>query len=123
MPYAPAPVRPRRRRARRTAGAATVAAVTALIAGFVAWPGADRAEAAPSAFVHPGVTVSRGQLDFAREKVDAGAQPWKSAYDQMMGSKYASLSRTPKPRAVVDCGSYSDPNYGCTDEREDAIAA
>ncbi|GGM13894.1 alginate lyase family protein [Dactylosporangium sucinum] len=38
-------------------------------------------------------------------------------------SRYASLSRTPKPRAVVECGSYSNPNYGCTDEREDAIAA
>jgi hypothetical protein len=39
------------------------------------------------------------------------------------GSAYASLSRTPKPRAVVECGSYSNPNHGCTDERENAIAA
>jgi Alginate lyase len=39
------------------------------------------------------------------------------------GSAYAPLSRTPKPRAVVECGSYSNPNHGCTDEREDAIAA
>ncbi|MEU6995475.1 alginate lyase family protein [Streptomyces sp. NPDC046465] len=124
MSHAPTPARPRhRRRSRLSPGAAAVAAVTALVAGFVAWPGAEPVEAAPSSFVHPGVTVSRGQLDFTREKVTAGAQPWKSAYDQMMGSKYASLSRTPKPRAVVECGSYSDPNYGCTDEREDAIAA
>ncbi|WP_326657876.1 alginate lyase family protein [Streptomyces sp. NBC_00385] len=85
-------------------------------------PAAARA-AAPAAFTHPGVLVSRPQLDFVRAKVQAGAQPWKSAYDQMMGSKYASLSRTAKPRAVVECGSYSNPNYGCTDEREDAIAA
>lgn len=85
-------------------------------------PAAVRA-AAPAAFTHPGVLVSRPQLDFVRAKVQAGAQPWKSAYDQMMGSKYASLSRTAKPRAVVECGSYSNPNYGCTDEREDAIAA
>ncbi|MEK8105016.1 alginate lyase family protein [Micromonospora sp. M12] len=33
------------------------------------------------------------------------------------------LSRTPAPRSVVECGSYSNPNNGCTDEREDAIAA
>jgi hypothetical protein len=33
------------------------------------------------------------------------------------------LSRTPKPRAVVECGSYSNPDYGCRDERGDAIAA
>lgn len=122
MADTPTPVRHRRRR--RTTVLATVASVvTALVATALAWPGAERADAAPGTFAHPGVTVSRGQLDFTREKVNVGAQPWKGAYDQMMGSKYASLSRTPKPRAVVECGSYSDPNYGCTDEREDAIAA
>ncbi|MFI0165833.1 alginate lyase family protein [Streptomyces sp. NPDC017095] len=112
----------RRRRSPRSALALT-AAVATLAAGLLAWPGARRAEAAPATFAHPGVTVSRAQLDFARDKVLAGAQPWKGAYDQMTASKYASLSRTPKPRAVVECGSYSNPNYGCTDEREDAIAA
>ncbi|WP_405649223.1 alginate lyase family protein [Streptomyces sp. NBC_00019] len=101
---------------RRTA---LLAAVAALVAGALAWP----ADAAPTTFTHPGVTVSKGQLDFARSKVNAGAQPWKGAYDQMMASRYADPNRTPKPRAVVECGSYSNPNYGCTDEREDAIAA
>ena len=86
-------------------------------------PAGDVTIAAPATFTHPGVLVSRPQLEFMRTKVLANAQPWKSAYDQMMGSKYASLTRTPKPRAVVECGSYSNPNYGCTDEREDAIAA
>lgn len=102
--------------------AALLSVVTALVLGFFAQPGAT-AQAAPATFVHPGVDVSRSQLDFARTEVLAGAQPWKGAYDQMMASSYASLTRTPKPRAVVECGSYSNPNYGCTDEREDAIAA
>ncbi|MFI6279962.1 alginate lyase family protein [Streptomyces sp. NPDC050988] len=114
------PVPPRHRRRSRFALVGTVAA---LLAGALAWPAADRAEAAPATFTHPGVTVSRGQLDFARQQVNAGAQPWKGAYDQMLASKYGSLTRTPKPRAVVECGSYSNPNNGCTDEREDAIAA
>ncbi|WP_311315003.1 alginate lyase family protein [Streptomyces naphthomycinicus] len=113
----------RRRRTSPRSALALAAAGTLLAAGFLSWPGTPRAEAAPAAFAHPGVTVSRAQLDFARTKVLAGAQPWKSAYDQMMASKYASLGRTPQPRAVVECGSYSNPNYGCTDEREDAIAA
>ena len=81
------------------------------------------APAAPATFTHPGVLVSRPQLDFVKAKVNAGAQPWKAAYDQMIGSAYASLSRTPKPRSVVECGPFSNPNNGCTDEREDAIAA
>ncbi|WP_107482048.1 alginate lyase family protein [Streptomyces sp. JHA26] len=120
---------------RRTPLLATATAAL-VAAGVLAQPAAQHAEAAPgapaapetpaaapAAFVHPGVTVSRGQLDFVRAEVDAGAQPWKTAFDRMMASKYADLNRTPKPRAVVECGSYSHPNLGCTDEREDAIAA
>ena len=34
--------------------------------------------AAPGHFAHPGVFVSRAQLDFVRGKVQAGAQPWKA---------------------------------------------
>ncbi|WP_406143098.1 alginate lyase family protein [Streptomyces sp. NBC_01012] len=121
MPDVPA----HRRSGRRPALLVTAAAATAaLVAGFLSLPGsAHRADAAPAAFAHPGVTVSQGQLDFTREKVNAGEQPWKGAYDQMMSSRYADQGRTAKPRATVECGSYSDPNYGCTDEREDAIAA
>ncbi|MEU9453158.1 alginate lyase family protein [Streptomyces sp. NPDC048277] len=97
-----------------------LAAAAALLLGALTAPAAH---SAPSAFVHPGVTVSRSQLDFARTEVLAGAQPWKAAYDQMTASKYADLNRTPKPRATVECGPYSNPDLGCTDEREDAIAA
>ncbi|MFF7333685.1 alginate lyase family protein [Streptomyces sp. NPDC090306] len=114
---------PHRRRSRPAPLAVVAAAVAALVAALLAWPGAHRADAAPTTFVHPGVTVSRAQLDFARTEVQAGAQPWKGAFDQMTASAYASLSRTAKPRATVECGSYSNPNNGCTDEREDAIAA
>ncbi|MEV6053589.1 alginate lyase family protein [Streptomyces sp. NPDC052107] len=115
---------PAPRRRKSPCSALTLTAAAALLTtGLLSWPGTQRAQAAPAAFVHPGVTVSRAQLDFARGKVLAGAQPWKAAYDQMMASPYASLNRTPKPRAVVECGPYSNPNYGCTDEREDALAA
>ncbi|SDP94672.1 alginate lyase family protein [Lentzea jiangxiensis] len=98
------------------------AVLIALLASLPA-PVTGSAHAAPATFVHPGVVVSRPQLDFMRTKVLAGAQPWKLAYDRMLASKYADLNRTPKPRAVVECGSYSNPDLGCTDEREDAIAA
>ena len=81
------------------------------------------ASAAPATFTHPGVLVSRAQLDFVRDRVNANAQPWRDAYNQMFGSQYASLSRTARPRAVVECGPTSNPNLGCTDERQDAIAA
>ncbi len=78
---------------------------------------------APQTFAHPGVNITSTQLEFVRTKVQQGAAPWKAAYDDMVGDPLASLSRVPAPRPVVDCGMGSDPNNGCTDERQDAIAA
>ncbi|WP_367135597.1 alginate lyase family protein [Saccharothrix sp. HUAS TT1] len=95
----------------------------ALVAASLVVVAPSSSTAAPATFAHPGVLVSKSQLDFVRAKVNAGAQPWRGAYDQMLAHPFASLSRVPKPRAVVECGSYSNPNYGCTDEREDALAA
>ncbi|HCU51433.1 MAG TPA: hypothetical protein DGG94_16810, partial [Micromonosporaceae bacterium] len=74
-------------------------------------------------FQHPGVLVTRAQLDFVRGRVIANAQPWRAAYDAMVASRFASLSYTAHPRSVVECGPSSNPNLGCSDEREDAIAA
>ncbi|HEY9333812.1 MAG TPA: alginate lyase family protein [Kribbella sp.] len=101
------------------------AACAALVAGTLTTPAVASSQAvdAPAVFTHPGVGSSQAQLDFVRAKVQAGAQPWTDAFNQAKNSAYASLSRTPKPRAVVECGPYSNPNYGCTDEREDSIAA
>jgi alginate lyase len=100
---------------------AALAAVLLAVAVTVAGPAAP--VHAANGFIHPGVLVSRAQLDFVKGRVAAGAQPWTTAYNAMKASRYASLSRTPAPRAVVECGSYSNPNFGCTDEREDALAA
>jgi hypothetical protein len=63
------------------------------------------------------------QLDFVRDKVAAGAQPWKGGYDLASASNFASTSWVPRARAIVECGSSSNPNFGCSDERDDALAA
>ncbi|MGW1339851.1 alginate lyase family protein [Kribbella sp. NPDC002412] len=106
-----------------------VTLVATLVAAAAVVVPADRGVAAlpptpkPAAFTHPGVLVDKAQLDFARQQVLAGAQPQKAAYDAMQASTYAALSYTPKPRAIVECGSNSNPNNGCSDERNDALAA
>lgn len=58
---------------------------------------------APTAngFVHPGVLVSRGQLDFVKGKIAAGAQPWKDALAKAKSSRLANLAYTPHPAAVL----------------------
>ncbi len=73
-------------------------------------------------FNHPGVLVSKNQLEFVKVKISS-YEPWKSAYNKMIESEFASLSYEPKPWEVVECGSHSNPNNGCSDERENAIAA
>jgi hypothetical protein len=72
-------------------------------------------------FHHPGVLVNRAQLDFIRDKVKAGAQPWLAAFND--SKSRAPLDYVPQPRAVVECGPYSMPNLGCAEEINDAVAA
>lgn len=76
-----------------------------------------------SGFVHPGILVDRAMLDFVKQGIAAGKQPWKSALAKVEASSLASKSYTPHPWATVECGSYSNPDYGCTDEKHDSAAA
>ena len=78
---------------------------------------------ARSSFVHPGVLLDINQLNFVRSKVNSGQEPWASAYNSMMSNELASQSRYPTPYMTVDCGPRSNPNVGCTNERQDALAA
>ena len=78
---------------------------------------------APDHFVHPGVFLDNTQLNLIKSKVAQGAEPWSSAYSAMLSDPLASLSRTPSPTTVVQCGPTSRPNIGCTAERQDALAA
>ncbi|MDV9172093.1 alginate lyase family protein [Streptomyces sp. W16] len=82
-----------------------------------------RALPAGAAFTHPGVLVSKGQLDAVRKNVAAGKQPWLKAYFGMRDSKYGSYKYTAKPYADVDCPWNGKAAHGCVEEREDAIAA
>ncbi|MFJ9693868.1 alginate lyase family protein [Kitasatospora sp. NPDC101183] len=105
----------------------TAAALAALLPPTAAGAAGATAPPAPpapaAAFQHPGVLVGSSQLDFVKAKLDAGAEPWKSAFADLRTSKYAALDWQPRPRAEVECGSSSHPNNGCSDERDDSMAA
>ncbi|MFD8708054.1 alginate lyase family protein [Kitasatospora sp. NPDC059648] len=103
------------------------AALAALLLPAGTTPAEARTPAAATrgaaAFQHPGVLVGARQLDFLKAKLATGAQPWTSALADLRTSKYASLAWQPKPRATVECGSSSHPDNGCSDERDDSMAA
>jgi hypothetical protein len=86
-------------------------------------PGLDGGSVGASGFKHPGVVVSRGQLDFLKAKIAAGEQPWTGIADALKRQSYASPTYKAKPVPNVICGPYSNPSVGCADEWRDGMAA
>ena len=75
---------------------------------------------------HPGVLVSRQQLDFVRQQVRAKKDPIYSEYLKAVASPFAALDYKvlgPPETGIIDCGPYSRPDHGCHAEDEDASAA
>ncbi|AWK14435.1 alginate lyase family protein [Candidatus Fukatsuia symbiotica] len=79
--------------------------------------------AAQSFFKHPGILVSIEQLDYVKQRITAGEEPWSSVFDVVKQDSLAKLDYQPDPWFAVNCGSYSRPNWGCSDEIKDARAA
>src|SRR3954453_14096200 len=86
-----------------------------VVAGVWASPKPTRAEtstppatAAPTknaaGFYHPGVLVNRAQLEFIKDKVAAGKEPWKSALKAAKDSEFGSLNYKPHPWETCECG-------------------
>jgi hypothetical protein len=81
---------------------------------------------AAQAFQHPGVLLSRAQLDFVKSQVNAKVEPFHTEFQRAKDSEYGDLHYKPKgPPAtgVIECGSFSRPNFGCKDEDDDSAAA
>ncbi len=78
---------------------------------------------AHGAFKHPGVVLQKGQIDFVRAKLAAAEEPWTRALAVAKSSSYGKITYVPKPWVNVECGSYSNPNFGCSDETRDSITS
>jgi hypothetical protein len=85
------------------------------------------AAAAPSSFTHPGVLVSRADLSATASSIAAKSGPRYAAFLKATASPYGTASpvapRGPPAGGVIDCGSYSKPDNGCSDEDADAATA
>lgn len=78
---------------------------------------------AHSQFVHPGIAHNLQELNFVRQKVKAGEEPWKSAYEIMINSDYAKLDRIPDPYKHVERGTSNRPDIGGSALMSDGTAA
>lgn len=77
----------------------------------------------PTGLVHPGVLMNKAMLEFVKSKIAAKAEPWTSALADASSSSYGSLNYKAHPVDNVQCGPTSNPDIGCTDEKNDVIAA
>ncbi|GAA3225702.1 alginate lyase family protein [Actinocorallia longicatena] len=98
-------------------------AVTAVVVVPRAGHAKHIAAKATGHFKHPGVLVSRAQLDKVRKNIKK--EPYKSAYAALRKDKLADPARKPHPYANVVCypGTKPMPNAGCANERADSLAA
>jgi hypothetical protein len=97
--------------------------VLALAAGALLSAGTH---AQAQAFQHPGVLVSRAQLDFVKAQVAAKTEPFYTQFERAEASEYADLHyqvKGPPANGVIACGSHSHPDLGCHNEDADATAA
>jgi hypothetical protein len=75
-------------------------------------------------FVHPGLHVSKAQLDFVKARIAAGEQPWSGQLSKAAGSTYANTTWTPRPVQTMQCGNAgSTVDIGCSASRNDALRA
>lgn len=74
-------------------------------------------------FIHPGLLHSAEELNFIKQKLAAGEQPWKSAWEQLRSSKVASLDYAPKAFTKVVRGVRNNPDIGSSNMSYDAAAA
>jgi hypothetical protein len=99
-------------------------------------------------FAHPGMMHSRAELEYIKQKIDAGEEPWKSAWERLLSSErsrnrsnrsrrrrrrsrerdsnrvgVSSLDYKPSPSAEVIRGPYNNPNIGSSEFSSDSMAA
>ena len=105
------------RASRRVFGAFLAVVVTVLGA---------RSTAASQTFQHPGVLVSRAQLDYVKIMVAAHTEPFYSAFLKAQNSNIGALNYQPfgpPSDGFIKCGPTSNPNIGCSNADNDSSAA
>ena len=81
------------------------------------------AQGAHRPVVHPGVLQTRADLEFMKAKIQAGEEPWKSAWNVWLTGAVASLDFKPQPFAHVVRGAYDAGDRGGQALQQSASAA
>lgn len=74
-------------------------------------------------FVHPGLLQTRADLEFMKRQVAAGAEPWQTAWKNLLREPYSSMTVEPRAIAHVVRGAYGRPSVGDRELMHSAKAA
>jgi hypothetical protein len=74
-------------------------------------------------FVHPGLLQTQADIDFIREKIKAGEEPWTSALKALKADKVCNLDRKPKvvPNPISGTNSSGAPMFDGSAAYGDAL--
>lgn len=89
-------------------------------------PRAVTLPALPETFRHPGLLHTKEEFAFIRQKIAAGEEPWKSAFEQMKSTPWAALDYKPnKGRETISSGINGSGSWegGVAHASRDAKAA
>ncbi len=81
---------------------------------------------APFLFIHPGTLNDLAQLNFIKQKIAEGKEPWASAFERMKKSRHGKqdyLTKMKQPPAVISSGFNGSQAVGAFKEMNDATAA
>ncbi|MEM7454117.1 MAG: sulfatase [Planctomycetota bacterium] len=76
-----------------------------------------------NSIVHPGVAHSIEDIQFVKDMIAAGEQPWLDVWEQLKRNRFASLSYGPNPHSHVERGPYNNPDIGSSEFSNDSWAA
>jgi hypothetical protein len=79
----------------------------------------------PAKFKHPGLLINLEELQIVKKRIEEGKDPWKSAFETMKASKWATLKYKARPFETVSSGFLGAGGAagGAFNESDDAIAA
>lgn len=75
------------------------------------------------AFVHPGVLQTRQDLDLMKARLNAGREPWKQAWANLLAQPFSSLDFQPRPAVHIARGSFGSNASGDRELTASANAA
>lgn len=77
-----------------------------------------------SGFTHPGIVIDLAHVEFVKEQVARGVEPWASAHRRATGSTYAKPTWTPHPTARLDRRTPAGNGHnGAYNLNQDGVAA